>query len=241
MKIEQYKDWKHFADRDPKRGIKYLVVHCFALEVPEMIKVCNELGVGPHYIIDHAGKIIQLVSEDKVAWHAGKSHWRGEDSLNGSSIGIELQNMSLGQTEYPKAQMDAFVTLVKDIMNRHHIKPENVVGHSDVAVVRKVDPNTAFPWQAMAGEKIGLWPIKTPVVSHKRSRTLLREIGYDVQDIDAALYAFMRRFMPERVAAETDISHAEENLPSAVQKHAKMDKQVRQRLVQVAALYAKNR
>ena len=75
MKIKQYEGFKHFADRDPKRPIEYLVVHSFALSVPKMIEVCNQNGVGPHYIIDMKGNIIQLVSEDKTAWHAGKSLW----------------------------------------------------------------------------------------------------------------------------------------------------------------------
>ncbi len=237
MKIEKYKGFTHFADRDPKRPVQYLVVHSFALSVPKMIKTCERLGVGPHYIIDTKGKITQLVSEDKTAWHAGKSCWGGVESLNAASVGIELQNMSLGQTEYPEAQIKSFVALAKEIMKRHHILPENVVGHSDVAPTRKADPGICFPWYEVAKEGIGLCPDNAKVASRAKVSTLLKRIGYDTTDEKSALYAFMRHFMPKLVPVDTDIMHIEENLHDFVAKAPVVDSIVYQCLSNVASVY----
>ena len=237
MQIKHCKDFKHFGERDPKRPIKYLVVHSFALPIEKMIEVCNQLEVGPHYIIDVKGNVIQLVPEDKVAWHAGKSFWRGEASLNGASVGIELQNMTLGQTAYPEAQLKSFVALAKAIMKRYHILPQNVVGHSDVAPTRKADPNICFPWAQMAKQGIGLWPSNQVVKSRQSSKTLLERIGYDTTDEKAALFAFMRHFMPKYVPVDKDILHIEENLPAYIENQSAPAKAVRERLAAVAAVY----
>ena len=239
MRIEKYKGFKHFADRDPKRSIAYLVVHSFALSVPKMIETCNKLGVGPHYIIDTKGHVIQLVSEDKTAWHAGKSFWGGVESLNAASVGIELQNMTLGQKTYPAPQIKAFKTLAKSIMKRYHILPQNVVGHSDIAPTRKADPGICFPWAVLAKEGIGLYPNENlKSASRAKIATLLKRIGYDTTDEKAALYAFMRHFMPELVAIDKDIMHIEENLPSKIKKVSVKNKDILERLKQVAEIYS---
>ncbi len=238
MQITKYKGFKHFADRDPKRQIKYLVVHSFALSIRDMIKTCNKLGVGPHYIIDTKGHIIQLVPENKTAWHAGKSFWRGEESLNGASVGIELQNKTLGQSKYPEAQMKAFIWLAKSIMKRHKILPQNVVGHSDIAPTRKADPGIQFPWAEMAKYGIGIWPQEAMrSVSRAKSETLLKRIGYDTTDKKAAMYAFMRRFMPKLVPVDKDIKHIEENLHNYIVSVITANKEVYSCLCCVAKAY----
>ena len=241
MQITKYKDFKQFGERDPKRGIKYLVVHSFALSVQEMVDTCNKYGVSSHYVIDVDGNIIQLVPEDKMAWHAGKSFWYGEESLNGASIGIEIQNPTLGQTAYPEAQIDAFVELAQDIIKRHKILPQNIIGHSDVAPTRKVDPNFAFPWQAVAKKKVGLWPNSENVVSRLKNKTLLKQIGYDVQDEKAALYAFMRHFAAQNFVPGAPVAGMEERLPEEVASMPKPSKAVRQQLVRTAMLFEKYR
>ena len=95
-----------------------------------------------------------------------------------ASVGIELQNMTLGQSKYPAAQIESLIWLSKQIMKRHKILPHNVVGHSDVAPTRKVDPGVSFPWTEMAKHKLGILPNKQMVTSRKRMNTLLHEIGY---------------------------------------------------------------
>ena len=241
MKIKKYKDFKQFGERDPKRKIKYIVVHCFALTVPDMVDVCNKCEVSSHYVIDVDGNIIQLVPENKTAWHAGRSFWYDEESLNGASIGIEIQNFTLGQTAYPEAQIKAFVELTQDIIKRHKILPQNVIGHSDVAPTRKVDPNFAFPWQAVAKKKIGLWPTTEKVSSRLRNKTLLKKIGYDVRNEKAALYAFMRHFAPQGFVPGAPVAGMEERLLGEVDAMPKPSKAVRQQLIRTAMLFEKKR
>ena len=224
----------HYGERT--LPVRHIVVHSFALPVPEMVRRLNDLKVSTHYLIDTAGNVTNLVSEDKVAWHAGQSFWRGQTGLNATAIGIELQNPTLGQTPFPPEQMAAFQVLAKDIIYRYHIDPKNIVAHSDIAPARKVDVGHAFPWQDMARVGIGLWPKtdKVPTSNSKDVKSLLEQIGYDTTDLDKALLAFERRFMPDLIPEDKDISHLEENL--TFQKPV-LNEAVIRRLNQVAVLY----
>lgn len=103
--------------------------------------------VSAHYAIDEDGAVYKLVEEEKRAWHAGKSQWQNITDINSASIGIEIQND--GTAPYTFAQIDALISLLKDIMTRHAIPPENVLGHEDVAPGRKDDPGAHFPWKTL--------------------------------------------------------------------------------------------
>ena len=232
-------NWAHYGERYPHKKVRNLVIHCFDYPIAKNLKLWNQLGVGPHYMIDEKGNISQFVGEDKVAWHAGKSFWRGDSGLNATSIGIELYSPSFGQKQYPKAQITALIKLAKQIIKKYHIRPENVVGHSDVAPTRKIDPNFTFPWKELAQNGIGLWPKEGKDCSSRlKNKTLLARIGYDVTDEKAALLAFMRHFMPERVPVDhAAIDKMEENLPKVIAKVGKLDKKTRQTLINVAAVY----
>ena len=118
MQITQLK-WRHFGERDPHKKVSHLVVHSFAFPVKKNLKLWDKLGVGPHYMIDNKGNVSQFVPENKVAWHAGKSFWRGNNGLNATSIGIELYSPSFGQKPYPKPQIDAFVKLAQKIIKKY--------------------------------------------------------------------------------------------------------------------------
>lgn len=116
--------------------------------------------VSAHYLIDEDGKIYALVDERDRAWHAGKSFWRGRKNLNNNSIGIELVNPGHDEDyhAFPRAQMDALLELCQSICKRHPIKPDFVLGHSDVAPDRKSDPGEKFNWRFLARGGVGLWP-----------------------------------------------------------------------------------
>ena len=221
---------EHCSERE--KFIRHIVVHSFALPVEEMIRRLDELKVSTHYIIDTHGCIIQMVPESKVAWHAGKSYWRGETGLNATSIGIELQNDTLGQENFTLAQLSVFKALAKDLITRYHIDGKNVVAHSDIAPTRKVDVGKAFPWKEMAKAGIGIWP-NDDIVSkgNEDIAFLLKNIGYDVSDVDKALLAFERHFMPELVRVDKDVMHMEENLKNVQPVNTPA---VLRRLVQVA-------
>lgn len=168
-----------------------------------------EAKVSAHYLIAEDGEIVRMVDEDKRAWHAGLSSWRRITDVNSASIGIELVNPGheFGYRPFPPAQMDALIPLVKDIVDRHGIAPANVVGHSDVAPQRKMDPGELFDWERLARLGLALRRPQAKADPHwTDGGTLLalERFGYDVTDGPAALRAFQRRFRPERVDGVAD-------------------------------------
>ncbi len=123
--------------------------------------LCNEeSGVSCHYLVDVDGAITQMVCESKRAWHAGKSCWQGVKDINSCSVGIEVQNAGPSENfpDFPDVQMVAVIELSKDIITRHAIELERVLGHSDVAPGRKIDPGEKFPWELLAANGVGVWP-----------------------------------------------------------------------------------
>ena len=203
-----------FWDERPQ-NIDSLVLHCSAHNPEEMIKVLVAEKLSSHYIIGSNGQIYQLVPEEKRAWHAGVSCWKGVENLNHRSIGIELSSLSMGQGDYPLRQILSLVRLIKDILRRQPaIRPQNVVAHSDVAPTRKPDPGIAFPWQYLADKGIGLWYdlADASKVVETNVAILLQQIGYNTQNLPAAQYAFCRHFAPYYVQKDTDIQHLVDNV-----------------------------
>jgi N-acetylmuramoyl-L-alanine amidase len=203
-----------FWDERPQT-IDSLVFHCSTHEPGDMIKILQTQKLSSHYIIGTDGQVFQLVPEEKRAWHAGESFWRGEENLNHRSIGIELSSPTMGQDIYPAKQIQSLECLCKDIMRRYPaIKTQNIVAHSDVAPTRKPDPGISFPWQKMAQKGIGLWYDLADAEKIKETNVavLLSEIGYDTTDLPAAAYAFCRHFAPQYVARCDDISYLIENV-----------------------------
>ncbi len=117
----------------------------------------TESRVSCHYVVDEEGKIYQLVAEAKRAWHAGVSSWNMEADINSRSIGIEIVNPGHlhGYPDFPDVQIEAVIALSKDIVARHNIEPRNVVGHSDIAPGRKIDPGEKFPWRKLHEAGVG--------------------------------------------------------------------------------------
>ena len=193
-----------------EKEINALMFHCNIFSLEDFSRICVEEGVSSNYYIDEKGKITYLVEEKNKAYHAGRGSWRGEDKMNDRSIGIELQNKTLGQTPYSKAQIDALSELSLDIIKRYNIAPTNIIGHSDSAPERKPDPGMSFPWQELAQRGIGLFPKfkEQAPKGEKALADLLKEIGYMTENdaqIKASAYAFCRRFAPEFVAPEENI------------------------------------
>jgi N-acetylmuramoyl-L-alanine amidase len=116
--------------------------------------------VSAHYCVDEAGQVYRLVAEERRAWHAGVSAWKGDSEVNGRSIGIEIVNPGheFGYTDFPAAQIDAVIGLLDDVRTRWEIADSCILGHSDVAPARKVDPGEKFPWHTLAQHGHGLWP-----------------------------------------------------------------------------------
>ena len=124
-----------------------IVLHYTAMASAEAAieRLCDrDAEVSAHYLIARGGTITQLVPEDLRAWHAGAGEWAGQGDVNSRSIGIELDND--GASPFPEPLMAALERLLREIMARHGIPPEGVIGHSDMAPGRKTDPGPRFDW-----------------------------------------------------------------------------------------------
>lgn len=166
--------------------------------------------VSAHYLVDEDGSVLRLVDEDRRAWHAGASHWRGIADVNSASIGIEIVNPGheFGYRAYPDAQVEAVIRLIAAIKDRHAITRGNVVGHSDIAPTRKRDPGELFPWSRLARLRLAL-PRPTRSLMDPRwpeagFLLALERFGYDVTEPMAAIMAFQRRYRPELIDGEVD-------------------------------------
>lgn len=202
--------------------IDVLVLHYTGMPDREsaLARMCDPAAqVSAHYCIDEDGTLYQLVDECRRAWHAGHSSWRGVEDVNTRSIGIELVNPGheFGYRDFPEAQLLALRDLARDILARHPIPPQNVVGHADIAPLRKQDPGERFNWQRFARWGIGLWPPTDEERQMEPDRpvdeiqTMLAAYGYGVsvtglydETTRAVLAAFQRHFRPRRVDGRID-------------------------------------
>jgi N-acetylmuramoyl-L-alanine amidase len=146
---------------------RFLVLHYTVSDRESSIKILTQKEVSAHYLVtdDPRPTIYNLVDESNAAWHAGNSSWKNFTQLNNSSIGIEIVNPGWVDTPggrvyapFAQSQIDALIPLVRDIVTRHHIAPENVLGHSDIAPLRKQDPGPMFPWRQLAAAGLVAWP-----------------------------------------------------------------------------------
>jgi N-acetylmuramoyl-L-alanine amidase len=115
--------------------------------------------VSAHYVVEEDGRIFRLVAEERRAWHAGVSFWKGVRDINTASVGIEIVNPGheFGYRPFPDAQIASVIELVGDIRTRWTVDDDRIVGHSDVAPDRKDDPGELFPWKRLAQAGHGLW------------------------------------------------------------------------------------
>jgi N-acetylmuramoyl-L-alanine amidase len=185
-------------------------------------------GVSAHYLVHEDGRIVQLVSEARRAWHAGAASWLGVTDINSRSIGIEIVNLGheANMPEFPPAQIEAVTALCKSVMARHAIAPERVLAHSDVAPGRKVDPGERFPWDLLAREGVGLFMPEAPGAPGARAycegdegqpvralQAMFAMFGYGVQftgvfdaQTKAVVEAFQRHWRRSRVDGVADAS-----------------------------------
>jgi N-acetylmuramoyl-L-alanine amidase len=169
-----------------------------------------EAKVSCHYLVAEDGTVLRMVPEERRAWHAGRSHWRGVSDVNSASIGIEIVNPGhdWGYRPFPDEQVAALLPLVAGIKERHGITRGNVVGHSDIAPTRKRDPGELFPWHELAKRRLALpRPTRNLMDPHWTGGGFLlalERFGYDVSDPMAATVAFQRRFRPEMIDGEVD-------------------------------------
>ncbi len=183
--------------------------------------------VSAHYFVYEDGRVIQMVPEARRAWHAGRSFWKGETDINSASIGVEIVNEGHpgGLPSFPEAQIAAVIDLGRDICGRWGIPAERVLGHSDVAPVRKVDPGENFPWGRLAEAGVGHFVEPAPLIAGPSFRlgeasppvaalqSMLSLYGYDVPvsgeycaKTKGVVEAFQRHFRPAQVDGVADAS-----------------------------------
>ena len=201
----------NFDERDA--AISILVLHYTGMKdaASAIARLSDpEAKVSAHYLVAEDGQVLRMVDEEKRAWHAGRSFWRGIQNVNSASIGIEIVNPGheFGYRPYPEPQIEALIPLISDIVERRRITRGNVVGHSDVAPARRQDPGELFPWDRLARLRLALpRPTKNlmdPNWTDGGFLLALERFGYDVADPKAAISAFQRRFRPEKIDGVVD-------------------------------------
>jgi len=201
----------NFDDRD--QAVSIVVLHYTGMEdaASAIARLRDpEARVSCHYLIAEDGQVLRMVPEEKRAWHAGQSYWRGLQGLNAASIGIEIVNPGheFGYRPFTPQQMDALVPLLADIVERHQVPPANIVGHSDIAPARKQDPGELFDWALLARHRLAVARptrgLVDPLWTDGGFLLALERYGYDVRDSLAAIVAFQRRFRPELIDGEID-------------------------------------
>ncbi len=196
----------YYGERKSK--IDMIVLHAVAFDVKDAIESFCENEVSSHYLIAEDGEVWQLVGEKHRARHAGVSYWNGIEDVNSHSIGIEFCSKTLGQKKFKPVQIKSGIELIKKLVRKYKIRPENIVGHSDVAPTRKPDPGKAFFWKELAKEGLGFWYNISDCkkINNFSVEELLEIIGYDVSDIYASAYAFCRRFLPEKIKEISNVT-----------------------------------
>jgi N-acetylmuramoyl-L-alanine amidase len=220
-----------YASKGQDSRVQFLVLHFTSTDFPPALKILTGDVVSSHYLVnDNPPTIYRLVDESKRAYHAGVSSWKGFTMLNGNSIGIEIVNRGdddpSGWASYPDAQMDVVMELVKDIVKRHQIRPDRIVGHSDIAPQRKVDPGPRFPWKRLADAGLIPWPDarkvaeRLPAFEHAKPdidwyQLMLQRHGFAVPlhgELDQAtrnvLRVFQMKYRPARYDGVPDAETA---------------------------------
>ncbi|HTU54872.1 MAG TPA: N-acetylmuramoyl-L-alanine amidase [Acetobacteraceae bacterium] len=212
-------------ERAPGTKIDTLVLHYTGMQSGQaaLDRLCDEAArVSSHYLLEEDGTLWQLVPDERRAWHAGPSFWRGHTDINSRSIGIEIVNPGheWGYRPFPPIQMDAVIALCTTLLARHPIPARNVLAHSDIAPDRKQDPGELFDFSLLARHGIGLFPdiqdlgTAEPITGASALaplRTQLATIGYDVAPqgpwnhaLGLVLAAFQRHWRPESITARAD-------------------------------------
>ena len=212
--------------RRNKKNIKYIVYHYTGMssENKALKRLTNDKAkVSCHYFIKNNGQIIIMVPELYEAWHAGKSKWKKDISLNKNSIGIEISNKGheFGYQNYSRKQISSLIKLTKYLIKKYKIERSNILGHSDIAFVRKKDPGEKFPWSYLANKKIGIWhKIKEKELKKFRNNNItkteilkfikhLHKIGYFVKSLSKnekfkLVKSFQRRFRQKLINGKID-------------------------------------
>ena len=222
MKIKLLNSPNYSRKSRPKKNIKFIIIHYTGMQSEiESIKrlIHKNSKVSCHYLINRKGTIMQMVKENKIAWHAGVSKWKNIKNLNKNSIGIELVNKGhfFGYENYSNLQINSLIKLCSKLKKKYKIHKENFLGHSDIAPYRKIDPGEKFPWKKLSNYKLGKWYNlkKDEILSVDKKKLFfknLHKIGYRyfkigkrVKSDKLIIKAFQRRYNPKKITGNIDL------------------------------------
>ena len=208
-----------------KKNIKYIIFHYTGMKSDQLaIRKLTSFNskVSCHYYIDKKGNLIQLIPDLYVAWHAGKSYWKNDKLLNNHSIGIEISNPGHehGYKVFNDKQIKCLIKISKNLIKKYKINLKNILGHSDIAPLRKKDPGEKFPWKFIASKKVGIWhKLNFKKCSKLRGKKIdienkiffkkLKKFGYFIDtskknELKKIVRSFQRRFRPELIDGKID-------------------------------------
>jgi N-acetylmuramoyl-L-alanine amidase len=206
MKVTISQSPNYSVKNRKKKDVKFIVIHYTGMQ---STRACikrltdSKSKVSTHYLIDRKGKAISMVDEKNTAWHAGRSKWKKFTNLNRHSIGIELVNKGhqFGYENFSKKQISKLILLCKFLIKKYKIKECNILGHSDVAPLRKKDPGEKFPWHFLSKKKIGYWyNLKNKdIIKHNLSKNDLRNIFFN------NLYKIGYRYFDKKKSSQSDL------------------------------------
>ena len=154
--------------------------------------------VSCHYLISRSGKIFRIVKDHHIAWHAGKSMWGKYKNLNKNSIGIELVNKGhkYGYQSFTKIQINKLIYLCKSLKRKYRIKNKLILGHSDIAPLRKIDPGEKFPWHYLSSKKIGFYPTIKKERNRSKKKQNIKEFFKNLQNIG---YRYLKKKFKKKI------------------------------------------
>ena len=222
MKIKLLNSPNYSRNSRPKKSIKFIIIHYTGMqsEIESINRLINKNSkVSCHYLINRKGTIMQMVKENKIAWHAGVSKWKNIKNLNKNSIGIELINKGhfFGYENYSNLQINSLIKLCSKLKKRYKIQKENFLGHSDIAPYRKIDPGEKFPWKKLSNYKLGKWYNlkKDEILSDDKKKLFFKnlykigyryfKIGKRVKSDKLIIKAFQRRYNPKKITGYIDL------------------------------------
>jgi N-acetylmuramoyl-L-alanine amidase len=223
-----------YSARGQSSRVQYIVLHYTSADLQRSLALLTQGEVSAHYLIaDGSAKVYRLVDEDRRAWHAGDSSWQGRTWLNASTIGIELVNQGYFDgpngrywQPYGEAQMQRLIALLKELVKRHDLPIDSIIGHSDVAPQRKVDPGPLFPWKRLADAGLIRWPDAAQVARQRGQfeqalpdalwfQQQLAKVGFSLafsgqfdEQTRNVLAAFQMKYRPDRYDGLADAETA---------------------------------
>ncbi len=222
MLINSNKSLNYSKKSRKLRNIEFLIIHYTGMQSTRasLQRLKNPKSkVSCHYFITKNGVIYRMVEDNKVAWHAGKSKWMNKTNLNKYSLGIEIQNKGhqFGYEKFTKKQISALIQLLKILVKKYKIKKNNILGHSDIAPLRKIDPGENFPWKLLSKKGLALWyknfKFKKNSNKSKIKRKIffrnIHKIGYRFfnsskksKNDNMVIKSFQRRFLPRDISGK---------------------------------------